>query len=199
MKNALPETFCKHTVRASIVKPEAAAAPSTGDASEVAAPHTTATYRNVARHSAMTDLQSSRVRSSACMGNSCGLAAVRVHRRPPWPGHLFRSSRSMASSIMFRWWSRSVPSSAFCFMLPAVRPQSEVSPRYAIEASACVRGATCASTVHQTRVAHSGRLSVLRVYCGRGTVLSARRRWRQVVARAERARRTEEQKTPKQE
>lgn len=97
----LPDTFCRHTDRASMVKPEAAAAPRTGDASEVAAPQTTATYRNVARHSAMTDRQSSRVRSSACMGISGGLASDR-HRRPPGPGHLFRSSRSMASNIKFR-------------------------------------------------------------------------------------------------
>lgn len=97
-----------------MVKPEAAAAPKTGEASEVAAPQTTATYRNVARHSAMTDRQSSRVRSSACMGISCGLA-LDCHRRPPDPGYLFRSSRSIASNIMFRWWSRSAPSS-FRFM-----------------------------------------------------------------------------------
>lgn len=104
--------FCRHTVRASIVNPEAAAVPSTGDASEVAAPQTTATYRNVARHSAITDRQRSSVRSSACMGIRCGLASP-VRDRPR-PEHLFRSIRSTASNIMFRWWSRSAPSSLRC-------------------------------------------------------------------------------------
>lgn len=101
----LPETFCRHTVRASMVNPDAAAAPSTGEASEVAAPQTTATYRNVARHSAMTDRQSSSVRSSAWRGISGGRASG-LHRRPPEPAdHLFRSSRSTSSNIMLRWWS----------------------------------------------------------------------------------------------
>lgn len=108
--------FCRQMVNASMVNPEAAAAPRTGDASDVAAPHTTATYRNVARHSAMTDRQSSRVRSSAWTGISTGRSPA-LHRRPPPVEHLFRSSRSTASSIIFKWWSRSdVPSSRRLFM-----------------------------------------------------------------------------------
>lgn len=122
----VPETFCRHTVRASMVNPDAAAAPSTGEASDVAAPQTTATYRNVARHSAMMDRQSSSVRSSAWSGISTGRASGR-HRRTPEPtDHLFRSSRSTNSSIMLRWWSIWAPSSLSFMMTDGGRREDVV-------------------------------------------------------------------------